>query len=115
MAPGFDAHNVLTMETSLTGTRFDHTAAIADLARQAIERIEALPGVQSAAASCYLPLEGGLGLPFIIEGRPLSNGPVHGGAGWAYVTYRFFEVFKVRVLRGRVFTERDDAAAPGVV
>ncbi|HEY2018726.1 MAG TPA: ABC transporter permease [Bryobacteraceae bacterium] len=115
VAPGFDPHNVLTMDTSLTGSRFERTAPIADLARQAEERIEALPGVQAAAASCYLPLEGGLGLPFIIEGRPLTNGPVHGGAGWAYVTHRFFEVFKVPIVRGRAFTVRDDGGAPGVV
>ena len=36
--PGFDPHNVLTMETALTGTSFDRTAAIAALSRQAIER-----------------------------------------------------------------------------
>ena len=30
VAPGFDAHNVLTMETSLTGAQYDQTAAIAD-------------------------------------------------------------------------------------
>jgi len=115
VAPGFDPHNVLTMDTSLGGGRFENTAAIAGLARQATERIEALPGVQAAAASCYLPLAGGLGLPFAIEGRPLTNGPAHGGAGWAYVTYRFFDVFKVPIIRGRAFTQRDDAAAPGVV
>ena len=103
------------MQTSLTGSRFDRTAAIADMARQAVERIEALPGVQAAAASCYLPLEGGLGLGFIIEGRPLTNAPVHGGAGWAYVTHHFFDVFKVSVVRGRGFSERDEAASPGVV
>ena len=115
VAPGFDPHNVLTMDTSLGGGRFEKTAAIAGLARQATERIEALPGVQAAAASCYLPLVGGLGLPFAIEGRPLTNGPAHGGAGWAYVTHRFFDVFKVPIIRGRAFTVRDDAAAPGVV
>src|SRR5579871_861189 len=115
VAPGFDPHNVLTMDTSLAGSHFDRTAAIADVARQAIERIEALPGVEAAAGTCYLPLEGGLGLPFRIEGRPLTNGPVHGGAGWAYVTYRFFDVFRVPIVRGRAFSERDDAAAPGVV
>jgi putative ABC transport system permease protein len=103
------------METSLTGGNFERTAPISDLARQALERIQAIPGVQAAAASCYLPLEGGLGLGFVIEGRPLTNGPVHGGAGWAYVTPRFFDVFKVPVVRGRGFTERDDAGAPGVV
>jgi putative ABC transport system permease protein len=115
VSPGFDARNVLTLQTSLTGSRYDRTAGIFDLARRATERIEALPGARAAAASSYLPLEGGLGLPFIIEGRPLENSPVHGGAGWAYVTHRFFEVFKIRVVRGRGFTERDDAAAPGVV
>ena len=74
-----------------------------------------MPGVQAAAASCYLPLEGGLGLPFAIEGRPLTNGASHGGAGWAYVTYRFFDVFKVAVVRGRGFNQRDDSGSPGVV
>ena len=49
------------------------------------------------------------------EGRPLTNGPAHGGAAWNYVTARFFDVFKIPLVRGRVFTERDDAAAPPVV
>jgi predicted permease len=115
VAPGFDPHNVLTMETALTGTNYDRTAAITAMSRQAIERIEAIPGVEAAAASSYLPLAGGLGLGFIIEGRPLTNGPAHGGAAWNYVTPRFFKVFRIPVVRGRVFTERDDAAAPPVV
>jgi len=115
VAPGFDSHNVLTMQVSMTGGKYDHTAAIADLAHQSQERMEAIPGVEAAAASSYLPLEGGLGLGFVIEGRPLTNGTTHGGAGWAYVTSRFFDVFKIPVVRGRVFTERDNASAPGVV
>ena len=115
VAPGFDSHNVLTMNVAMTGGRYDHTAAIADLARQADERIEAIPGVEAAAASSFLPLEGGLGLGFAIEGRAQTDGPSNGGAGWAYVTYRFFDVFKIPVLRGRVFTERDNESAPGVV
>jgi len=115
VAPGFDAHNVLTMDTALTGSRFDHTAAIAVMTRQALDRIHAIAGVEAAAASSYLPLQGGLGLGFIIEGRPLTDGPEHGGAGWNYVTARFFEVFKIPIVQGRGFTERDDAAGPPVV
>jgi predicted permease len=115
VAPGFDPHNVLTMDTALTGSRFDHTAAIDLMTRQALDRIHAIPGVEAAAATSYLPLEGGLGLGFIIEGRPLTDGPEHGGAGWNYVTARFFDVFKIPIVRGRGFTERDDAAAPPVV
>ena len=46
VSPGFDANGVLTLETSLTGGRYDKTASISDLARQAEERIEAIPGVE---------------------------------------------------------------------
>ncbi len=115
VAPGFDPHNVLTMETALTGSKYDQTAAIDVLTRQVTERIEAIPGVEAASATSYLPLAGGLGLGFIIQGRPLTNGPMHGGAAWNYVTAHFFNVFRIPVIRGRVFTERDDAAAPPVV
>jgi putative ABC transport system permease protein len=115
VAPGFDPHNVLTMETSLTGTQYDRTAAIAAMTRQALERIHAIPGVEAAAASSYLPLQGGLGLGFVIEGRPLTSGPSHGSAAWNYVTWRFFDVFKIPIVRGRGFTERDDAAGQPVV
>jgi len=115
VVPGFNPHNVLTMETSLTGTHFDRSAAISGMTRQVLERVHAIPGVEAAAASSYLPLEGGLGLGFIIQGRPLTNAPNHGGASWNYVTWRFFDVFKIPIVRGRGFTERDDAAAPQVV
>jgi predicted permease len=115
VAPGFDAHNVLTMDTALTGSHFDRTAAIETMTRQALDRIHAIPGVEAAAATSYLPLEGGLGLGFRIEGRPLTEGQDHGGAGWNYVTARFFDVFKITIVRGRGFTERDDAAGQPVV
>jgi putative ABC transport system permease protein len=113
--PGFDPHNVLTMDTSLTGSRYDRTAVIDQTSRQILERLQAIPGVEAAAASSYLPLQGGLGLGFRIAGRPLTNGPEHGGAAWNYVTWRFFDVFKIPLVRGRVFTERDNATAPPVV
>ena len=115
VVPGFDAHNVFTMETALTGTQYDRTAGISLKASQVLERLQAIPGVETAAASSYLPLEGGLGRGFIIEGRPLTNGPAHGGAGWNYVTAHFFDCFKIPVVRGRIFTDRDDAAAAPVV
>ncbi len=115
VVPGFDRHNVLVMETSLTGSGFDTTAAVARLTRQAIERIEALPGVEAAAVTCSVPLEPSFGLPFVIEGRPPTNGPSTAGGAWRYATPRYFDVFKIPILRGRSFTDRDDGAAPGVV
>jgi hypothetical protein len=114
VSTGFDPHNVLTMETALTGSKYDRTAVIDNMTRQALDRMEAIPGLEEAAATSYLPLDGGLGLGFIIEGRPLANQSAHGGAAWNYVTAHFFDVFRIPVIRGRVFTVRDDAAAPPV-
>ena len=113
--PGFDAHNVLTMQMSLNGPRFEKTAGVAQLARDGVQRIESLPGVEVAGTTCCVPLEGGFGLPFTILGRPLTNGPYHGGGGWMTISPRYFDVFKIPVIRGRTFTLRDHGSAPGVV
>jgi predicted permease len=113
--PGFDPHYVLTMNTALTGSHFDKTAGVNEMARRTVEGLEALPGVETAAATSYLPLEGGLGLGFVIEGRPANDPQSQGGAGWAYVSPSFFDVFKLPIKRGRGFTQQDDAGAPGVV
>jgi predicted permease len=113
--PGFDTHNVLTMEMSLTGRRFETTAEVNQLVREAERRVASLPGVSSLASTCFVPLQGGFGLPFIIEGRPLTNGPAHGGGSWRTVSPRYFEVFRIPPLRGRMFTDRDDGGGSPIV
>ena len=114
--PGFDAHNVLTMQMSLTGKRFETAAGVSQLVREAERRVGSLPGVISFASTCFLPLEGGFGLPFTIEGRPLPEGqPFHGGGSWRTVSPRYFEVFRIPLLRGRMFTDRDDGGGAPVV
>jgi putative ABC transport system permease protein len=113
--PGFDTRNVLTMRMSLSGKSYLTSAAIDGLVKRGVERIESLPGVELASATCCVPLEGGYGLPFRIMGRPLEKGPFHGGGGWKTVSPGFFEVFRMRMLRGRTFNERDIAAGTPVV
>jgi predicted permease len=112
--PGFDAANVLTMRMSLGGPRFQKTAGVEQLIRDGGERLRALPGVVHASATCCVPLEGGYGLPFLIMGRP-SEGPFHGGGAWLTVSPGYFDVFRIPILRGRLFTERDAAGAAPVV
>ena len=85
------------------------------MVRDAVGRLEALPGVVTASATCCVPLEGGYGLPFIIEGRPLDKGPFHGGGGWMNISPGYFEVYRIPVLRGRTFTERDSSGSTHVV
>lgn len=111
--PGFDASQVLTMTMSLTGQRFTETSAVAQVIRDGTDRLNALPGVEVAGAACCVPLQGGLGLPFVIEGRPLE-GPFHGGGGFTPISATYFSAFKIPVVRGRAFTDRDDGAAPNV-
>lgn len=113
--PGFDSRNILTMEMSLTGERFEKTAGVSQLVRDAQDRILSLPGVAALASTCCLPLQGGFGLPFIIEGRPLTDSPFHGGASWRTISPGYFDVFRIPVMRGRLFTDRDDASAARVV
>jgi predicted permease len=113
--PGFDSTNVLTMRMSLSGPRFATADGVERLIRDGVERVRAMPGVELASATCCVPLQGGYGLPMLIVGRPLTNGPYHGGGGWVTASPGYFDVFKIPVKRGRVFNERDDKAALPVV
>ena len=113
--PGFDVSNVLTMRMSLAGPRFLTSAGVAQLMRDGVERLRAIPGVELASAACCVPLEGGYGLPFVIVGRPLEQGSFHGGGGWVTAAPGFFEVFRIPVKRGRGITDGDRADGPAVV
>jgi putative ABC transport system permease protein len=109
--PGFDAHNILTMEMSLAGTTFESVPALADMIRDAERRIESLPGVVAAAATYSLPLEFQLGGPVAIEGHPDDRY----GANDGLVSERYFDVFRIPLRQGRRFTDGDDERAPSVV
>lgn len=113
--PGFDAHNVLTLEMSLTGDRFQKTAGIAEVTRDGRERLNAIPGMEASGFSCCLPLNVGYGLPFNIVGRPTGKSRWTGGGGWMSASPGYLSLFKIPILQGRDFTEHDDGAAPGVV
>lgn len=112
--PGFDALSFLTMRMSLTGPQFEKAAGVARVFEDGLRRVRALPGVEVAAGTCCVPLEGGFGLPFQIPGRP--EGPASkGGAGWTMVSAGYFETFKIPVLRGRTSTEQDHGGPPVVI
>jgi len=55
VGPGFDSHNILTMEMSLNGQRYQNTAGVAQLLRDGRNRLNALPGVELAAAGFWRP------------------------------------------------------------
>jgi putative ABC transport system permease protein len=105
--PGIDAHNVLTMQTSLIGKKYATISQTARLEHDVVERLEALPGVVAATPTIQLPVVNlGLDLPFVIEGRPLQD-KYHGDVFWRNVGAHFFDVFRIPLVSGRVFNERD--------
>ena len=112
--PGWDPTNVLSVRMSLTGDRFATASGAAELIRNGIERLASVPGIETASATCCVPLEGGFGLPFVIVGRPLER-PFHGGGSWATVSPGFFDVFRIPLRSGRVFSDRDRSNTPAVV
>lgn len=114
--PGFDPHNVLTMTMSLAGGRFDKASNVALMDREAEDRVDSIPGVQSISDMAWLPLTGAYGLPFEIVGRPSKGAsPNNGDSLWAFISPQYFNVFQIPLLRGREFTDLDTAASPHVV
>jgi putative ABC transport system permease protein len=114
--PGFNPHRVLTMQMSLVGDRFTKASAVAQMEREAAERVGSIPGVASVTAVDALPLQGYYDLTFNIIGRPpTGKNPYTGDADWVFVSPQFFKVFQIPLLRGRLFTDLDTAGNPHVV
>jgi predicted permease len=106
--PGFNAHSILTLQTAMTGSRYGTTAQVDNLIRQMTQRLEGMPGVQSAATAIMLPIEGGVDLPFTIAGKPPAKGDKYNGdEQWRSVSPHYFAAFQIPLLRGRVFNEHD--------
>jgi predicted permease len=111
--PGFDSRNVLTMEMSLNGPRYQRTAGISQLLQDGRNQLNALSGVEIAAAGFWRPIDvedatGG----FHIVGRPVEKHCC--GSKWMSITPGYLGLFKIPILRGRDFTENDNAEAPHV-
>jgi predicted permease len=113
--PGFDAHNVLTLQTSLTGGSYNTTAKVDNLTVQVLRRIESLPGVEAGATVIMLPVEGGVDLPFNIAGKPPKDGMYNGDEQYRTISPHYFGALKIPLIRGRLFTESDVANSTRVV
>lgn len=113
--PGFDPHGVLTLKTSLAGTRYETTRGVASLVRTLTQRIDALPGVQASAMAISLPPDSSVDLPFRIEGRALKGDEMyHGDEQWRSISPEYFRALTIPVMRGRAFENRDEAGSAPV-
>jgi len=112
--PGFDASHVLALQISVPAAKYSAEQSAA-FRREVLQRVQALPGVTSAALTRDLPLNGvDPSLYFSIEGRP----PVAPGkepvARWRMSSPGYFRSMSIPLLAGRDFTEQDTATSAGV-
>ena len=119
---GLDPDNVLTLEVSLMGmdkyrtrhgtNHYEATPEIARFHAQALQRLAAIPGVESVGATSVLPPGGAPGVAFQIIGRSV---PQNVGAEIQEVSPDFFSTMRIPLRRGRTFSGDDHEAARGVV
>jgi putative ABC transport system permease protein len=114
--PGFNPRNVLTAVVTLPQAVYPERNQIAPFYSQLLERVRALPGVQSAAAISTLPLAGSNeDAGFVIEGRPAPQ-PDQQPVAWVNsVSHDYFRAIGMRLIAGREFDERDNENSPKVV
>lgn len=115
--PGFRREGVLLTAYDLTGGgRRTDTAFTRSFASQLLERLRAIPGVESAAIASSVPLDIH-GLPlrsFTLEGRARSDGQLDQALS-NIVTPDYFRTMGIALLAGRDFAHLDDATAPSQV
>ena len=111
---GFTPENLLTFRAELNGARYTTTNQIAFL-DSLLERLDATPGVASAAVGMPLPLVGNeMSVAFNIEERPAgpSERP---SSNMALVSPSYFRTIGTPIIEGRAFTNDDDEDHPRVL
>jgi len=112
--PGFDPKPVLTMRLYLAGDRYQPATARIGFYRDALQRLQELPGVAAAAASNGIPVSDNYSAaPVVIQGQPVARGeePI---VGFRTVTDGYFRALQIPLLSGRTFLPRENAESSGV-
>jgi predicted permease len=105
--PGFATQNVLTFKNSFTDQQAATSAALGLRLNELRSRIEAVPGVASAAAASTLPTQLVPDLPFDIAGRASNRSDASGEEDYISITAGFFRTLGIPIITGRAFTGAD--------
>ena len=96
--------------------RYPDDAALRSYTSRALERIRALPGIEAAGATTYLPFSwDGSSSVIIPEGYVPAPGESVVSPNQIYATEGYLEALRVSLKRGRFFTGSDTAESPSVV
>jgi putative ABC transport system permease protein len=113
---GFDKENVITMSIYLTGPQYDERETVDSYYAQVLNRIQALPGIESAGIVSQLPLSTNLDM-YGVEARdkPLASRGQAPSAERFAITPGYLKALRIPILRGRGITAEDHAGSVPVV
>ncbi len=118
--PGFNPEKALAMRVSANWSKYNTNQMFIDFSKRVLERVQAQPGVISAAMSNSYPLNpqglsrGPSQSNFIIEGQPVADDKLLPQADNRVVSPDYFQTLKIPMIQGRSFTAGDDEKAPAV-
>jgi putative ABC transport system permease protein len=115
---GFNPENLVTMHIALPASRAKDDRQVADSYRQILSAVQSVPGVQSAAITSSLPLDGlnNTSTGFTLEGQqPLRADDEDQSAGFRMVSPGYFSTMGIPLLKGRDVAEEDTKGATPVV
>lgn len=113
--PGFDPRGIQLASFDLELVNYNDKKGLPFLSTL-LERASAIPGVQSAALTAMLPLDGGgMGLGGVQAPGIEPPNPDRGwDEDWNVITPSYFETMKHPIVRGRAFNDSDREGAPAV-
>jgi predicted permease len=111
---GFNPRGVLTFRVIPRGEKYLQLPQRTAFYQEALQRIEALPGIKSAAAESFMPLTFFRGnKAFSIQGLPAAPGQLS-MAEYDVVTPNYFQTMEISLLEGRAFSWSDSPQAQPV-
>jgi len=113
---GFRPSGVLTLRVQPSGERYNTNDERVRYVKTLLERLDALPGVQSTGMIHHLPLAGYAWYANIdLEGRPRAPGEAPLRSGWRVIDGDYFKTMGIPLVRGRAFSESDTRGTTPVV
>ncbi len=107
--PGFSHDRLTSFSISLPAKKYSTDEVVGSFYTRLMENLRALPGVESAAAASGLPLgNNGWQTSFVVDGQPVPPRDQTPLMEACLVTPDYFKAMNIPVVRGRVFTDRDD-------
>jgi len=110
----FQPDHLATLDVAVSEHTYPKDEQVVVLGRQILDRVSRLPGVQSASITYLLPLTYNGDTDWIrFVGRSYDGHHIE--VNQRYGSANYFTTLHTKLLRGRFFTEEDDASKPLVV